>query len=306
MFLAVGAGILFVSKPGPRDVARHVDVPVADPWLKTVPRPAVVAVRETLPSPDSPHLPRPGESVATRDTPAIPAARAMNPNDFLTSPAIDVVPNLRAESARLPFLFPFAEAEQDSVRNRLTDEFAATPAVRLDVFSRDVPKSLELFAMAARSNGIALATLPLTAEQVKRKLPVTVAVYVESLTARELSALMARWAKVDAAAKSLDRGHVLPAGAGESKELKALLGTDPGLGKRSKDEPGQSVASGTADRVARQLGTGIPKPALAMTFAPAAARMAAPQSAEGRQFLERRGERPASAVPCLILLKPVN
>jgi hypothetical protein len=306
VFLSVGTGILVVSQSGRHAGARLEYPPVADTIVRTAPAPDLPS-RETLPTPQLPIEPLSAVAVAKRGTPPPPVdVRIPGSPDLLTAPAVGDVPSLRAESARLPLLFSFAEAEQESVRDRLTTEFAASPAVRIDVFSRDLSKSLELLTVAARANGVAVSTLPLTSEQVRRKLPVTVAVYFDALTAKELTAVMIRWAKVDSPTNSLHRGHVLPAGAAESRELKALLGFDPGLGKRSTDESGKSIAAGTAEQVARQMGKGSPKPAVAMTFAPAAARVPPGASPDIKLYLEKRGDRPSNAVPTLILLKPAN
>ena len=91
--------------------------------------------------------------------------------------------------------------------------------------------------------------------------------------------------------------------------IKELLGTDPGLWKRPIGavlpvEP-KPISAGTGDQLAKSL-TATNKHAVLLTFTPAASRTNPAMSKELKEYLAKRGERKASAVPILIVIRQPN
>ena len=317
VFVAVSAGsfLVFQNDANRRDSAERKErsaLPGTHLPLPDRGSAFAAADREALPDPDSEQRPLPSHrTIANSETnPPLKSATSptTNSNDWLTARIAGDIPNLQSVSARLPYLFTVADARQADTKKRLVEEYFANTAVRLDLFVRDVPKSLEVFQSAAKSSGIGLVTVPLTTEQIKRKLPISIAVFTETLSANEHAAFLVKLATADATHHAFAQGHLIPATTMDSRELKSLFGVDPGFGKRSNgDEAAEpSVASATLNSVKQAMSKDAGKSAIVTTFGPGNARINASLSQEIKNFFDKRGERPNSAIPALIVIRHIS
>ena len=264
---------------------------------------AVNPIRESLPRPTVPGF---ASSIAKSEPPKIESVSApKNPDDWFGARVIGTVPDLDSATAKLPFLFNLADAGQDETKRRILTELNQSPAVRIDLFSRDLPKSIDVVQAVARASNLQLAVSALTVEQLKRKLPISVVVYTESCSADELAAIIQKMSLANTKAPSFAQAHLIPASASDSRDLKSLLGLDLGLWKRPKSDTGKPLAEGTLGQIANAMGKGA-KPAILLTFGPNLARIAPSLSPEIKLFLERRGERSPSAVPAMIVIRAMN
>lgn len=213
---------------------------------------------------------------------------------------------------RVPFLTAVADLDRDDVRQRLADELSREPAVRIDLFVTDAARGAALFQAACKTDGVAMMADALTQERIKRKQATAYAVYAESLTPAELRDLLVRLSAADGktSQRLFDTLHLTAVQPADQRELKDLLGTDPGLGKRpavgDKTEP-KPISAGTGDQLTKSLTGSAPKPggkrAFLTTFTPAAFRTHPSMSKELKEYLARRGERSVSAVPVLIVIR---
>jgi hypothetical protein len=135
---------------------------------------------------------------------------------------------------------------------------------------------------------------------VKRKLPVSLVIYCEALTGDEWSGVFKKMTGLD----SLAQGHLTSAGSPESRELKQLLGVDPLLIKRSKDEGNRAITDGTLGQVTQSIQK--TKLAVMTTTGPASVRVNPATAVEIKQYLERKGDRAANAKSVMIVIRPGN
>ena len=145
------------------------------------------------------------------------------------------------------------------------------------------------------------------------------AIYTDSLTPRQLTALFTRLSAQDAkvSPRLFDILHAAPVSREDEIEVRRVLGVDPGLFKRSlperrtKDgEIGKSVSAGTADQIVKSIGAGKGKPsvnsAVLLTWSPVAGRTPPPMSAELKSYLSKRGDRKPNVVPVIIVIRHGN
>jgi hypothetical protein len=314
LFLAVCAGAAWVLDKPRGVVLPQPDHPMARVQLndvlplETVPMPAAVA-------------PTDGRQAATVDPPVTPSATARfdeippprlknsPPSDVLTAPLVPIPP-IERMIVRIPLLVSVADLDREDARQRFADELDRDGAVRIDLFAKDASRGAEHLQTAAKNAGITLFTDAGAAERIKKKHASSYVVYCESLTAAEVRDLFTRISTDDGKAPQRIFGslHAAPALAADQKDLKELLGTDPGLWKRpvaprAAADP-TPLSAGTGDQLTKSL-TAKPgdKPAILLSFTPAALRTNPAMSKELKEFLARRGERKASAVPILIVIR---
>jgi len=270
--------------------------------------------------PDVAPPPSPGNNIAQNSVPSvespvrideIPPPRAKGADVLVAPPLVPIGP-LERLIVRVPVLVSTTDLERDDVRQKLLDELGREPAYRIDLFTKDASRGAELFQTAAKNAGLNLSTDTLTQERIKKKQASSYVVYVESLTAAEIRDLLVRLSADDAKSpqRVFDSLHASPALPADQTVLKELLGTDPGLWKRpvAKNEipiDPKPISSGTGDQIAKNLAAPKPgeKPAVLLTFTPAAARSNPALSKELKEFLAKRGERKASAVPILLVIR---
>jgi hypothetical protein len=315
--LTGGSFWFFVNQPQPGPGAQPAAVAQVDTaarerqWAKVLPR-------ETAPPPSAPAaIDTSVEPVGGTPTAAVPVAPEVAPSprpvarDVLTFPPLPDVGKLDLARVRVPFLATVAEFEREDVQQLFAAELGQDSAFRIDLFARDPGRGAELFQAAAKASGLAVYTDRMTADRVQRKQAAAYLVYTDSLSATDLRALMSHLAAADAKApqRTFDAVHATPAAPTDQRELRDVLGTDPGLWKRPVPpaaEP-KSVSSGTAEQLTRSLtdpaaGKGGERSAILTTFAPTQARTP-PGSRDIRQFFERRPERRPNAVPVLIVIR---
>lgn len=286
------------------------------------PDPASVARADVSPVPP---VPNPREAPAPEVATA-PAPRTVNP-DFIGSPFRLTLPPFERVEIRIPFLRPAADLGREDIAQELTDELRRDPT-RLDLFVRDTARGVEVFQNTAKAAGLAVHVDAATLDKLKKKQAHSVVIYTESLSAAELAALFAKLSAEDSkySPRVCDSLHANAVVRSDELELKAILGLDVGLYKRpsagvgqggDRVPPGKSVNAGTIDQVVQSVSgvspsasaKGPDKHAVLLTWQtahPNLARTNPASSAELKQYLQKRGARPANAVPALIVIRPVG
>jgi hypothetical protein len=284
-------------------VARSPAVPEESP-PEPIPAPRYSAKPENI-GPELAVLPPPAE-VGPEPAP-LPRVSGLG-EAFGSRPLLDPKP-FESVKARLPVLVPVADLGREEVRIRVLAELGRDPAFRLDLFVRDLPRAVTAFQAAAHAAGVAVTAEASTLDRLRKKQPIAVAVYTEALSAEDVVRLLGQLA---ALSKSGDHGgaflsaHLVPATAAEQREVRELLGVDPGPWKRPAAGGPKSVTTGTAGEVAAALKKEKgAKPAILLTYLPVALR-ASPAAKEVRAFLDRRGERKSTAVPLLVVIRPAS
>ena len=216
----------------------------------------------------------------------------------------------------MPLLVSISDLDRDDAKQRLADELSRDPAYRLDLFAKEASRGAEMFQASAKAAGVNLSVDAAALDRIKKKQATSYLIYCESLTAAEIRELFGKIAAEDAKnnQRVFDSLHATPALAADQTILKELLGTDPGLWKRpaasatgsvTPPEP-KSISDGTGDQIAKSLARAGEKTAILLNFTPAAFRTSPAMSKELKEFLAKRGERKASAVPILIVIRQVN
>lgn len=257
--------------------------------------------------------PRAVTAVAVLPTPLFPEAaptpRSVASGDVVGgSPAVESAA-LTTIEVRLPLRATVADLDRADLTARVASELARDPAFRLDLFVHDPLRAAEVFQITAKAAGLDLVVDAAAQDRLKKKLPTSWAVYTEALSAEEIAGFLAQLAARTKAADPTPvfaSAHLFPAQAPEQRDLRDLLGVDPGLGKRTKAAVPKSVSSGTIDQVTSALQKTGDKPAIFLSFHPPAARMPAGASKEVKAYLEGRGERKPAAVPLMIVIRPVS
>lgn len=314
MCLTGGSFWYFVNQPtggnGSAEFAASAPVPNSG-WAKVLPRDS--ATSASAPTP----VERPARSEAHAAAVAAPASPDIAPEpravvrDVMAFPPLPSVGKLDLARVRVPFLATVAEFDREDVQQQFVSELAQDPAFRIDLFARDPARGAEVFQAAAKAVGLNLHADKLTADRIQRKQATAYLVYTDSLSADDLRRLMSQLAAADgkSSLRAFDAVHTTPAVPADQRELREVLGVDPGLWKRpaaASPEP-KSVSSGTADQLAKNLtgpvGKGGDKSAVLLTFAPNQVRTPPLISSELRQYLGRRGDRRPTAVPVLIVIR---
>jgi hypothetical protein len=286
-----------------------------DAWVGILPNEHAV-----LP-PAPPVVPPPHEPVANSAEPpviddSIPPPRALPPREAFAFPPVPPVAPFELARVRVPFLASVAELGRDDVSQSLLEDLSLHPATRVDLFTSDPGRGVEVVRAAARSQGLTLFADAAVTERIKRKQGTSYLVYLECLTPAEVQGFLTALAKADGknTPRVLDTLHLCPAAAADARELKAVLGIDPGLWKRARPPKGEAgfdpkkpISTGTADEVAKNLttpsGKAVAKPAVLLTFGPDAARIHPAMSAELKKYLSHRGTRKNQSLPLMIVIR---
>lgn len=291
-----------------------------------------VAARNTI----TPHLPRedrnpsapihPGPGVDANfraDAPAVvPAPEPLTGNrEFVGPPFLPNNPvftgpirppvKFEAVRARVPFLVPMTELERDDVRQQFAEELARDPSYRIDLFASDPNRAAEVFLTNARANGLAVFIDSAALDRIRRKQPGSFVIYTESLTPDEIRDLFGKLAADDArhSLKVFDTVHATAFHPADAKELRDVLGFDPGLGNGKRLTPGpmtireqdpKPISAGTGDHVVKALGGPGAKPAVMLSFSPRVNPMTSKELADYRA---RRGERKPNTIPVMIVIR---
>lgn len=211
---------------------------------------------------------------------------------------------------RVPFLARLADLGREDARQTLADELGRGGAVRVDLFTKDVGRGVELLQSAAREAGVTVQADAGVGDKLKRRLGTAYLLYTEALTAAEVGDLLAKLAAGDAAGptRAFDAVHVVPAGPAEAKDGRDLFGVDPFPGRKAAgkgaDGDPQPLSAGTADEVVRRVaGKGADKPAVLVAYHPVAQRTPPAKSGEVKQYLDTRGPRKPGMVPVLVVVR---
>lgn len=333
LLLCVTSGsFLFFNQQNRTASARNVNRPppntlkgAGDPeWAKWLP--AETAQRPSAPLPREHALPH--DTAIAKNPPVVvpvPDAVALAPEPRSVRPDLlgsRPLPETRFDmvEVRLPFLKPLAAFTGEEAQEQLAKELSRDPAYRIDLFSRNPVRAVELLREASKAAGVTLFVdgNTLTALQ-KRTVGATV-VYTESLTPQELAMLFAKLSAEDAKVSphAYDSLHATAVSPVDGSDLRSTLGFDPGLFKRPAVEkteratdPNKPLSSGTADQIVKSVLTGQGKPVektavlLSWNLVPGRP-IAQANSAELKQFVGKRGERKAGMVPVMIVIRPGN
>jgi anti-sigma factor RsiW len=262
---------------------------------------AILPTEEGGPHP-APAPPRPADRGIARATPspaAHPSAPALLPaprpvdRDLAAFPPLPETAPFDLVQVRIPFLVPAADLDREDARQRLTEELIREPALRLDVFATDTARAAELLRTAARQTGLTVHTDAGAGDRIRnRRQPSGFLLYTEDLTPTQARDVLVRAATADAKAAEpvLDLVHLVPIQPADYRELRDVIGFDPGPWKKpaATDPKPAGKASGAA---------------LLMTHSPAQYRTAPGISKELKQYLEKRGDRKPTAVPVMIVIR---
>ncbi|MCI0704113.1 MAG: hypothetical protein L0241_23900 [Planctomycetia bacterium] len=267
--------------------------------------------------------------------PVVPEAVAIAPeprpatSQFHASPIRPPLPPFDLVQVRIPFLRPVADITREDVRQELIDELGHDPAYRIDLFVRDTGRGVGVFQNAAKASGLTMFSDATTMDKLKKRQVTAVVIYTDSLTGPELAALFAKLSLEDAkfSPRVYDSLHATPVVGADERELKAVLGTDPGLFKRPAVGPtgtGQGtdkgdktdrgdpkpISAGTIDSVVKTVSAPPAKPgekpAVLLTWQtiqPGIPRTNPAMSKELKSFLDKRGDRKPNAVPAIIIIR---
>lgn len=327
LLMAIGATSFWYFNRDPAATAHNTDPrpPINgsarsgwDRWLPAGPVPPTAPMpAEKLPTDvaaqQSPTVAAPG---AVERAPIAIAPMPQEGRDPLFAPLFPPT-HLDMIQARVPFLKSLADFEREDIRLQFKDELSRDPAFRIDLFTRDTARAIQLVQSAAKHSGIALHIDSTTAAlAAKRQTAVAVALYCESLTAAELMNLLTRLNTEDAriSPRLFDVLHATAVVKQDETDLRNILGVDPGLLKRaapasdrkdSAPDHTRPVSAGTADQIVKSITAGQ-KSAILLTWAPSNLRTMPANSAELKSFLARRGDRLPNAIPVIIVIRHGN
>jgi hypothetical protein len=219
---------------------------------------------------------------------------------------------------RLPFLKSIAEFDREDLREEFATELGRDPAFRIDLFTRNPARGVELFEKACKSAGVSLAIDATTMSLLQKRSVHAAVVYTESLTASDLATLMSKLAVEDAKVSPhvFDLLHATPISDLDAKDLRVILGVDPGLYKRlatdhrpgeksERPDPTKPLSANTADQIVKSV-TGQGKSGVMLAWNINGRQFPQGTSPELKQFLSKRGERKPNVVPVIIVIRPGN
>lgn len=285
-------------------VARLPDDPAPVlPVPPVKPDPVLAALPDVLPLPREvmppPSVVPPAREVALAPRPVV--------GDFVAAGIVEPAKPLHALELRLPFVGSVADFAHADTRERFAATFGTDPAVRIDLFARNLPAGAEQLAAAARAAGVAVTVDAATQDRLGKKTPAVSALLVDGLTSAELAKLLAELAKPSQPAVSAV--HAFAAGAPEQKEWKELFGRDLGLSRTPRSDskadpqsPVRPISDGTLGKLKNSVGRNPDKAGLLLTYLPA--RTGAANSKEIKAFLDGRGDRKAGTVTAVFVVRP--
>jgi len=275
-----------------------------------------------------PSAPMPAESKAGGELDFVP--RVVNPSldrvalappphegqrDLLGSNPHPQLPRFDSVEIRIPFLKPLADFDRDSVRQQLADELREDPAFRIDLFTRNLNRAVDLFHQAAKGTRLVVHIDKATLNYLRKGQLTSVAIYSDSLSADELTSLVTRLNSEDAnvSPRVFDTVHVVPIGREDEVDIRRVLGIDPGLFKRAfspaknpkEFDKSKSISAGTAEEIIKSIGEGkgaMPS-AILLGWMPPLIRTPPAMSAELKTFLSKRSDRKSNAVPAIIVIR---
>ncbi|OWK47259.1 anti-sigma factor family protein [Fimbriiglobus ruber] len=320
--LAVTSGSFWFASRDSREAAEVVEVHRLPKVTEhNTDRAVASAKRTTKQEPEVISTPRVAVAERPVETPSVvavveaaPSPRPYGIGDVIGSGSFSDQQEFSTVTVRLPLLVSIVDGDREDIRVKVLDNLSRDHAFRLDLFTRDPHRAAEVFQAAANAAGIKVVVDATAQERMAKKVPSAWVVFVESLSAEDIAKLFAQLAIQTRGDKSLPFGtaHLFPAKLTEQKELRELLGVDPGLWKRPKVAPAGSraISSNTVDQLTAALNKkdkqSPEKSAVLLTYLPVGGRVPPQMSKEVKQFLERREERKATTIPLMIVIRPVG
>lgn len=307
LFLLLGgAALVFFNQPKP-DVA-----------IKRMPgknnvaaqlRPVETAVEE------------PATVVAKNDKPVaprieiLPVPQAVQGNgDILAAPTGIEFELSRAVTNRVSIILPFKDLDQAYPAQKVREEIARDEIVRIDLFTKDLPKAHEQMLAALKGRGLAQHQDALLADKLKRKAPTGDILYFsESLTAAELADLLQNLSKQDKARAArqkdeglFDRIVLIPHQPYDTDRLARSMGV-PGAALKlpRKHSPVIDSKLPLDQGTATKLANGFKKPDAQFLAVPyyAAEKGASVLGRETKTFLDARGEVKKDAKAVIVVVR---
>lgn len=240
------------------------------------------------------------------------------PGKVLTSPVGPDDSSFQSVQVRLPLLVNFQEIAQDLGKDRVASSLNREALSRIDLFTSDLPSTLEALQKSARGAQIELQVDAVAQERIKARLPPTWVVYTDALTADQA----ASWLSQMAQQLSHDKQgveiagslHFLSVSPADLKESRELLGADHAWLKhqRAGADPSppttKPITLDTASEIEEKLNLGSAaatplKSALLLTYHPREARVNALISKEIKAFHDRILEHKATGHPLMITIR---
>jgi hypothetical protein len=219
---------------------------------------------------------------------------------------------------RLPFLRMLGEFEREDVQLLFLRQIQQEPAVRIDLFTRDLTRAVQWCQKAAAQAGLHLLVDATTADRLKKGVPITaILLYCDNLTPAELTRFFILLNGEDAkiSPRLFDMVHLVPLVPQDERDLRDVLGADPAWNVKLRPErsdkgtiPQRPLSATTADEIIQSLlgKKGMDKTGLVTTWSPPAARTPPFLSAEIKSFLSLKTPRSPQAAPAMIILRLPN
>lgn len=286
---------------GPGTTSQHNALPLPEAKL---PPEAIVALPPVPSSPEVGPLPR----VVERDILTSP---------IRPSPEIDFT---QLDLLRVAQLFKINDLPtNDATRKKLVADCKRDELIRLDLFCKLTPKSVEAVQQAFKAKGVTFHVDAYAQERLKKNLPTEIMFFTESLTPDEVSQVLAHLGAEDNKANGAggyDTLVVAPFLSADLDTLGRLLGITNVLSKLPKMKGvdiRKPLPEGTALQLAQTLAkmgsTGTPLPKEERVGVAVAYRPSNPQpnqSKEIKTYLSRRGEKKPDAKPLMLVLRAVQ
>ncbi len=241
-----------------------------------------------------------------RDTAPMPRSHG---GDLVGSGISEQAKPLQAVELKLPFAGAVSDFAKEDVRSRFAVNFAGEPAVRIDLFARNLPAAIDLVTATAKAAGVVVTADAATQDRIGKKVPAAYALFVEGLTPAELARLLEAVATQVAANPQppISTVHAFAAGAVEQKEWRDLFGRDLGLFRSARvdpQSPARPISDGTLGKIKAAVGKNPEKAGVMLTYLPVGGRSAPMLSKEIKAFLDGRGERKAGTLPAFVVIRP--
>lgn len=218
---------------------------------------------------------------------------------------------LQTVELKLPLIAGVSEFGRDETRARFAAEFARDPAVRIDIFAKNLPTAIEIVTAATRTAGVTVTADAASQDLIAKKVPAAYAYFIEGLTPTELARLLEAVATQVATHPQppISTVHAFTAGNHEQKEWKDLFGRDLGLFRSANPESTaltRPISEGTIGKLRGAVGKNPEKAGLLLTYLPFNGRSNPTMSKEIKAFLDGRGERKAGTLPAFIVVRPAH
>ncbi len=240
--------------------------------------------------------------------------REITAKDVITFPVVPQIPDIRPaelDRMKLTKFFETRELLKETEQAKLLTALQRDKLIRLDLFTKSNPKSLELIQNALKAQGVTLTVDSFVADRLKKNQPTEILVYTESLTAEQVQALILSAIKLDTQASSptLDTLFTIPFEKSDLEKLSQVMGVPASQlniqpSKIIKPASPTSLEQGTANTVAGVISKSPTKGeplAIGVGYFPVNPN--AKSSKEIASFFEKRGDRKPENRPLMLVIK---